>query len=1380
MSDEQRRLALPAPENRLALVIGVNQAPDAQTLSLRTPLKAHYDAEEIAHALHEYCGFELLLPPVVGQEATSEHVKSAILALSRQRTERDFLLLYFAGHGHPMPISGGLTDIFLVTHNFNEQEVEEDETMHVSMRWLRDKLYLHPGAGKVLLILDNCFSGNMGRTAADPYLEDLRTRIKTYFGPPGAESGSMPGGLRQALAATSHNQAAGEEGENGRLTGILLEALRGRIDETIDLANHGYITLYLLQNYFQRVMPESQRSSLSGDDAGKICILAQNEKRAEELRLRKRVTFHERPQTYIPLHRSASFQPRPDEFRRVTELLTTSSTQRVAHYSSVVGLTGMGGVGKTQLAVELACMYRDEQRFPSGIFWLSLMGVGRDDLCRQLAALSAHTEYLPPGDDVAHPENEEKRARHFCRYLAGHPDALLILDNVEKISSLLDLLPTFSGEEIRCAILYTSRNFESPPHVRLHTVGTLTDEGAMRLLLERRPDLLRCVEAGGQEVECQAARRICQYVERLPLALVLLRDLLQDENLSLSYLLEEQRRRGLLAITKEQDGLEVRLFQTFHMSWHKIQNPAAQRLFKLAACFPEIVHIPLWLLGLAADLPGENTSLDPLGQARLELQRWSLIEVLSSDTIRLHPLVREFGQYLLQQDAVAGQRLQAEAGIRLVAEFTDINKLERRARAKGYWGCLDDVEIVLNYARLLQSESIDVLEHIEYWLARDSSLLGTGGLWLDQLPGLFYQQLYNRAIEEGFSLLGTAEPVRWIRQVEQVRAEERALLRELKHPHIVTSIDFSPDDRTVVTGCEDGIARIWDVAHGRLLQQLAGHTAAIMGVEYSRDGRMVVTGSEDGTARVWNTVNGREMHVLGEKVLSVRGVTFSPNNERVLAICDGRIACVWDVKSEQLIANIGVDAGLLIGTSFFLNETNVLIISTNGEVTLWDVSRKQVVKTLRGRDSSRGVLDAAVSRDGKIVMIALYEHVVIWDVERQTPLAEFPYQVQASLHIPGVPGMALSAHTQLAVMSFEERSMQIWHIPDKKLVTKLSGHRDTITSMRFSHDGMHVATGSADTTARVWRVANAVTTNMLMRTQADEIKHVRFSAQGTQVVTGHSDGSVHIWDSATRMPVETLTQRFSWIASVAFSADGRKIAVGSHDAFYLTDLEQQQTVTALQDIGPMGEVGSLCFLPDGKTVATGSSDEVVRLWSHMQNASEQRNSPLPLCRREGEVRAIMCLPDGKRLLAGSSDGKMCIINLENYAIQAEMSGEYGATCLDVSPDEGRIVVGTSVGVVQTWWIGKQSIQATLHGHTGSITCVRFSPNGRLLITADRYGKILLWKMGKGVHSQLLGMYNTVHEIGDIFWQDKKHIIVVDKGGTRNRPSFYRLSLEGKW
>ena len=122
------------------------------------------------------------------------------------------------------------------------------------------------------------------------------------------------------------------------------------------------------------------------------------------------------------------------------------------------------------LAIELAYRLLDQQLFPDGIFWMSVKGADFAEWQRQLAKLAFNANYLPPQDDVSHPENEARRAQHLCRYLARHSDALLILDNIENPDTIIEVLAGLAGGEMKCSILYTSRITQASPGITTYSV----------------------------------------------------------------------------------------------------------------------------------------------------------------------------------------------------------------------------------------------------------------------------------------------------------------------------------------------------------------------------------------------------------------------------------------------------------------------------------------------------------------------------------------------------------------------------------------------------------------------------------------------------------------------------------------------------------------------------------------------------------------------------------------------------------------------------------------------------------------------------------------------------------------------------------------------
>src|SRR5262249_3118113 len=103
----------------------------------------------------------------------------------------------------------------------------------------------------------------------------------------------------------------------------------------------------------------------------------------------------------------------------------------------------------------------------------------------------------------------------------------------------------------------------------------------------------------------------------------------------------------------------------------------------------------------------------------------------------------------------------------------------------------------------------------------------------------------------------------------------------------------SPAGRWVVTGSQDGSARLWEASTWRSVRELRGHKAYVTHVAFSPDGKLIGTSSLDGIARVWETDKGRTIAVIHGHSDEVLRASFSPDGSFVVTASYDKTARIY-------------------------------------------------------------------------------------------------------------------------------------------------------------------------------------------------------------------------------------------------------------------------------------------------------------------------------------------------------------------------------------------------------------------------------------------------------------------------------------------------------
>jgi RNA polymerase sigma factor (sigma-70 family) len=276
----------------------------------------------------------------------------------------------------------------------------------------------------------------------------------------------------------------------------------------------------------------------------------------------------------------------------------------------------------------------------------------------------------------------------------------------------------------------------------------------------------------------------------------------------------------------------------------------------------------------------------------------------------------------------------------------------------------------------------------------------------------------------------------------------------------VLALAFSSDGKLAV-GCDDKTVRLFKAADGTELGVCRGHGDTAAGKEhffagqdyrgvsslvFTDDGKTLITGGYDGTVRLWDVAGGRAVcrfDVPGHKVhrlaLSADGKTLAAGCED-LGVAGGYHAVrLWDVTTRQAIRPDtrrfqGIYSnGPVTALAFAPNGKHLAVAGFDAEVTLWDVATPKVVRSFR-KGPLMVVKSLAFAPDGSTVAAGSSDaRIAIWDAATARPLrllAAHPGPVPARLS--GVSSLVFAPDSKTLVSGGADQRVCLWEVASGK------------------------------------------------------------------------------------------------------------------------------------------------------------------------------------------------------------------------------------------------------------------------------------------------------------------------------------------------------------
>lgn len=190
---------------------------------------------------------------------------------------------------------------------------------------------------------------------------------------------------------------------------------------------------------------------------------------------------------------------------------------------------------------------------------------------------------------------------------------------------------------------------------------------------------------------------------------------------------------------------------------------------------------------------------------------------------------------------------------------------------------------------------------------------------------------------------------------------------------------YSADGRKVLAGYGQGQPHLWDAQTGELLRTFVGHSDQVTAVALSPDGSQALTGAYDGRAILWDTSSGAARHTLFGHTGPVNSVAFAPGGGRALTAGSDGLLYLWDVDSGRPVATLVQGNGV---NAAAFSADGAYIVSCGGwpgVVYLWEAARGVLLRTFIQDDQLRQVQGVAISPDRTLIAASYNDYVLrLW------------------------------------------------------------------------------------------------------------------------------------------------------------------------------------------------------------------------------------------------------------------------------------------------------------------------------------------------------------------------------------------------------------------
>lgn len=338
-----------------------------------------------------------------------------------------------------------------------------------------------------------------------------------------------------------------------------------------------------------------------------------------------------------------------------------------------------------------------------------------------------------------------------------------------------------------------------------------------------------------------------------------------------------------------------------------------------------------------------------------------------------------------------------------------------------------------------------------------------------------------------------------------------------------------------------------------------------------------------------------------EELVSAEQMSVSPDGQILVTLATQEGMGVWDLQTGRLLIRIADRK--IMAITFSPDGRTLLTAREDGTIREWDVATWRISRAWTAGD--HWVRTVAQSSDGRYTLTGGNDRAVrLWDAQSsdlRMSMGGYEYAVNSVM---------FTSDGSTLVSTNSDGSVRSWDVATRTPISTAMAPEGRVSCLALSDDGLLIAVGNRGDEACCCGPSTAVDvrrtdTGELLNTfwlrdssgAVEEASSAVFSPDSSTLAVGHWGFCVSLWSTDSGELVAKIRTRGDSVGTLAFSPDGRTLALGTHydesvELFSTRTFKRQRTL-----VEHTNNVNSVAFSPDGKILATGSSDGTIKLWN---------------------------------------------------------------------------------------------------------------------------------------------------------------------------------------